>query len=70
MCKKIENLVNITPKMMDLQEVCDFFKISRRTLYAKIQEGTFPPPLGIFERKQLWLNLDLYEMIDEYRLAV
>lgn len=44
------------------KEICDRFKMSRSTLYRKIQSGDFPQPIKLFAKKQVWHKEQLVVM--------
>ena len=35
--------------------------LGRSTIYKRVQEGTFPPPIKIGERASAWLESDIAE---------
>ena len=43
----------------------DQVALSRSTIYAKMQEGTFPKPLKIGSRAVAWLQSDIDNWIEE-----
>lgn len=47
-------IVHEVPTLLRLPEVCRRTGLSRSTLYARIQEGTFPAPVNIGARSVAW----------------
>lgn len=52
------------PELMELQDVINYTKIARSTLYNMIDKGTFPKPLNIGERRIVWKKEDIREWIE------
>ena len=52
------------PELMEVQDVLDYTKIARSTLYLMIDKGTFPRPLNIGERRIAWKKEDIREWIE------
>ena len=52
------------PELMEVQDVLDYTKIARSTLYLMIDKGTFPRPLNIGERRIAWKKEDIKEWIE------
>lgn len=45
--------------LLRLKDVCRLFGVSRSTIYKRVSEKTFPPPMRISERSVRWRMADL-----------
>ena len=52
-------------KILTIKEVISMTSLSRSTLYVMINEGSFPKPLKLHERKIGWLPADIEEWISK-----
>ena len=50
-------------KVLRLPEVCQMSGLSRATIYKKISEGGFPPPLRLGSRSVGWRLADIDEWL-------
>jgi predicted DNA-binding transcriptional regulator AlpA len=57
-----------TDPLLTTDEVADFLKISRVTLWRRVKDGTVPKPLkvGVFSR---WPRSDILSVIDAAKAA-
>jgi len=46
-------------QLLTLRDVCDLIRISRSTVYKRITEGTFPPPIRLGTRTVRWQYIDI-----------
>jgi prophage regulatory protein len=52
-------------RFLRLQEVIETTGLSRTTIYRKIAEGGFPPPIKLGERAVGWKDCDVFAWMDE-----
>lgn len=52
------------PELMELQDVIDYTKIARATLYEMVKKGTFPSSVHIGERRRAWKKEDIKKWIN------
>jgi prophage regulatory protein len=55
----------IMKQISRLQDVIDQTKLSGSTIYSKINDGTFPPPVKLSTRAVGWVSSEIDEWIDE-----
>lgn len=39
-------------RLMSMKQVCDLTSLSRATIYRKVDDGTFPAPIALGDRKR------------------
>ena len=53
----------MTPRILRLPKVIELTGLARSTVYHKIAEGTFPPPIKISKRASGWLESEVNDWI-------
>ena len=59
----------MTPRIIRLPSVMALTGLGRSTVYYKIAEGTFPPPIKLSKRASGWLESEVNDWIEE-RIAL
>lgn len=54
-----------TNRILRLPEVVRVTGISRSSVYLKIQQGAFPPPIKLGARSVGWIEEEIQDWIDE-----
>lgn len=55
----------MTPQLLRRPEVEKLVQLSRSTIYARIQQGTFPKPVPLGGRLVAWVHKDIQDWIQE-----
>lgn len=55
----------MTKKIIKLPDVMEVTALSRSSIYAFINEGTFPKPIPLGARGVGWINDEISEWIDQ-----
>lgn len=55
----------MTIRLLRRPEVEKLVQLSRSTIYARIQQGTFPKPVPLGGRLVAWLDKDIQDWIQE-----
>ena len=50
-------------RILRLREVCGFTGLGRSTIYAKVSQGGFPPPIRLGPRSVGWRLADIDEWL-------
>jgi len=56
-------------RMLRLPEVETTSGLKRSTIYKKIKEGVFPPPVKLTERSSAWRESEIQEWISSLEVA-
>ena len=54
----------MTPRILRLPKVIELTGLARSTIYHKIAEETFPPPIKLSKRASGWLESEVNDWIE------
>jgi|9_EtaG_2_1085328.scaffolds.fasta_scaffold07517_2 prophage regulatory protein len=55
--------MNYENKLLSIKQVCDLTSVSRSTIYRKVDDGSFPPPVRLGANMVRWLLTDVVKWI-------
>jgi prophage regulatory protein len=53
------SLVDTKPDFMTLKETCELSTYSPSSIFRKVADGSFPPPVKLGDKKAFWLREDV-----------